>query len=488
MAGVGVKLNRFFEKKSIAADILGFTYSIIITIAPTLMVIVGILLMGRVFGLGESAYLDKELFSCTILYVFIFALLVVSPFNAVLSKYMQDAIYEDRYQDILPCYYLGLVITMIPGCLLGIPFCLWEHFVGGVGVFYVFIGFCTYISMILVFYSMIYLSICKDYEKITIFFLIGMAGAFLLGWFLRFRCGWEVTISMLFSLMAGFLLIAVLEFTAVKRYFSKNSNKYRPVLQYFKRWWHLVVTNFFYTLGLYIHNFVFWTDDARRIVADSFVFNQSYDMATCLAMFTNISATVIFVTHMEMHFREKYKLYSEAVIGGKKIDIDNAKSRMFRQLGNELMNLVRVQFIISVVIYLLCVVFLPQYGFAGMVMRIYPCLAAGYFILFLMYAALLFLYYFNDLPGAILTVLSFCMITFLGSFVVMDLPEIWHGMGLVLGSFVGWSVAYMRLRWVEKHMDTHVFCQGFMVKKVNGPMPSGLVYKKADVSKQEEMA
>ena len=84
-------------------------------------------------------------------------------------------------------------------------------------------------------------------------------------------------------------------------------------------------------------------------------------MATCLALFTNLSATVIFITHMEMHFFEKYKAYSEAVIGGKKADIENAKKRLFRQLGNELMNLVRVQFIISVVAYLLCVVFLPQF-------------------------------------------------------------------------------------------------------------------------------
>lgn len=487
MAGVGVKLNRFFEKKSIAADIAGFTYSIVITIAPVLMVIIGILLMGSVLGLGGVPYLEKELFSCTILYVFIFALLVVSPFNAVLSKYMQDAIYEERYQDILPCYYLGLLITMIPGCLLGIPFCLWEHFVGGVGVFYVFVSFCTYLSMILVFYSMIYLSICKDYEKISIFFLIGMAAAFGLAWLLRFRFKWEVPESMLFSLMTGFFLIAVLEFTAIKRYFVKNSNRYMPVLRYFRKWWHLVVTNFFYTFGLYIHNFVFWTDDTRRIVADTFVFNQSYDMATCLAMFTNISATVIFVTHMEMHFRGKYKLYSEAVIGGKKIDIENTKSRMFRQLGNELMNLVRVQFIISVVIYLLCVVFLPQYGFAGMVMRMYPCLAAGYFILFLMYAALLFLYYFNDLPGAILTVLSFFVVTLSGSIAVMDMAEIWHGMGLVIGSFVGWSVAYARLRWIERNLDTHVFCQGFMVKQAKGPKPSGLVYKRADENKEEEI-
>ena len=484
MAGVGVRLNRIFEKKSIAADIAGFTYSIVITIAPTLVVILGILLMGRVLGFDEVSYLDRELFSCTVLYVFIFSLLVVSTFNAVLSKYVQDAIYEERHQDILPCYYIGLVLNLVPGSLMGAVFCLWEHFVGGVGVFYVFLGFCAYICMILVFYSMLYLSICKDYEKISLFFFLGMAAAFGISLILRFLCGWDVSESMLLAITAGFFLIAVMEYTAVKRYFRENSNRYKPVLRYFGRWWKLVVTNFFYVCGLYVHNFVFWTGDERRILVDTFVFNQPYDMATSLALFTNLSATVIFVTHMEMHFYEKYRAYSESVIGGKKVDIESAKKRMFRQLGNELMNLVRVQFIISVVIYLLCVVFLPQFGFAGMVMRIYPCLAAGYFILFLMYASLLLLYYFNDLTGAVMTVLSFFFVTLFGSILAMRLTEIWYGIGLVIGSFVGWSVAYMRLRWVEKNLDTHIFCQGFILKKENSPKPSGLVYKRKDKTEE----
>ena len=71
-------------------------------------------------------------------------------------------------------------------------------------------------------------------------------------------------------------------------------------------------------------------------------------------------------------------------------------------LSAELMNLVRIQFIISTAVYLLCVVVLPQYGFSGRVMQIYPCLAAGYFILFILYAEIIFLYYFNDLTGALL--------------------------------------------------------------------------------------
>ena len=78
-----------------------------------------------------------------------------------------------------------------------------------------------------------------------------------------------------------------------------------------------MVINFFYTLGLYIHNFVFWTTEMRMVVAYSFVCAQPYDMASCLAMFTNISATVIFIARVEMYFHSRYKAYSEAVIGGR---------------------------------------------------------------------------------------------------------------------------------------------------------------------------
>lgn len=487
MAGIGVKLNRLFEKKSIAADIVGITYGVVITIAPIFMVVIGILLMGNMLELGEVSYLDREIFSCTMMYILIFALLAVAPFSAVFSRYMQDAIYEERYQDILPCYYLGAAMAVAVGCIMGIPFCLREHFTGGVDAFYVFISFCAYISMILVFYSVVYLSSCKDYEKISLFFFIGMAVAFAFAWILRFLCHWGITESMLCSLMAGFLLIAVLEYTAVKSYFKENSNNYRPVLGYFVKWWHLVITNFFYVFGLYVHNFVFWSGDGRRIAADSFVFNQSYDMATCLAaVFTNSSATVIFITHLEMHFHDKYKRYSEAVIGGKKLDIENAKRQMFWQMGNELMNLARVQFIISVVAYLLCIVLAPQYGFGGVVMSIYPCLAAGYFVVFIMYATLLLLHYFNDVLGTIITALSFFFVTLAVSMAVAGLPEIWHGMGLLSGAFVGWTVAYIRLRWVEKNLDVHIFCQGDIIKRESGQKPSGLVYKRTDGNQEEE--
>lgn len=476
MAGIGIKLNKIFSKNTIITNLAGFGYSTAITIAPMFLVIAAVMLMQLLLGISKLGYASRELYSCTVLYIFIFSLLTAAPFNAVLSKYLSDVIYNETYDDILPCYYVGMIMNLSLSCLLGIPFCIWEYIVGKVDILFVFAGYCGYVGLVMVFYSMMYLSICKDYNKISLYFLIGMTVTVFSSLLLVYLFGVEPIFAMLISLDAGFLVIGSLELALVTSYFRVNSGKYREVLKYFKKNWQLVVTNFFYTAGLFVHNFVFWTTDMRMVVVNSFVCMTTYDMASCLAMFTNITASVIFISRVEMRFHERYKAYSEAVIGGRGNDIENAKRRMFSQLSEELMNLVRIQFIVSVVLFFLFVIILPQFGFGGMVMQIYPCLTAGYFILFTMYGAMIFQYYYTDMAGAVMTALTFFAGTLVGSIFATFLTPIWYGIGLVIGAMIGWTVAYHRLRVMEKTLDIHIFCKGNIMKRGHGDKPSNKVY------------
>ena len=485
MAGIGIKLQKIYKKKTILSHLAGFGYSTVVTIAPMFLVIATVLLMSALLGYDTVSYARRGLFSGTLLYIFIFSLLTASPFNAVLSRYMSDVIYEEKYDDILPCFDVGLLLNMIVSCALGIPFCIREYLVGHVNLLFVFTGFCGYISLVLVFYSMLYLSICKDYQKISLYFFFGMGAALGIAALLVKVFHREVVYSMLLALTCGFFLIAVLELATIRRYFQKSSKQYRRVLTYFRIYWKLVIINFLYTLGLYIHNFVFWNTDLQMKVADSFVFAPTYDLATCLGMFTNLSATIIFISRVEMYFHERYRAYSEAVIGGRWQDIENTKKRMFRQLAEELLNLARIQFIISVFVYLVCVVVLPGLGYSGRVMQMYPCLAAGYFILFLFYAEIIFLYYFNDLTGAMLATIGSCSVTFVMSIVSYRWGYLWYGTGLVLGSLVGFTIGYLRLRWVERHMDEHIFCNGDLFPRKNGKMPDSVVFRRSLVKRKK---
>lgn len=485
MAGIGVKLNKIYQKNTITTNIAGFFYSTVVTIAPVLVVILNLMLMQKVLKFHTVRFIDRELFSCTVLYVFIFALLTTSPFNAVLSRYLSDVIFEERFEDVQPCHRVGLLTNLCFSCLFAIPFCFWEHLVGGVPIYYVFTGYCCFVSLVMVFYNMLYLSICKEYQLISFYFLMGMITAFVSSLFFRHVCRLPVGYSMLLALAAGFFLIAVLEWVKIRQFFPENSEQYQRVFEYFRKYWQLILINFLYTLGLFIHNFVFWTTDMAMHLVKTFVCNQPYDMATCLAMFTNISASVIFISRVEMYFHERYRAYADALFGGRGLDISNTKRRMFRQLGSELMTLVRLQFIVSVVVYLVFVIFLPRMGYAGLVIRIYPMVAAGYFVLFLMYAEIIFLYYFEDLNGALMTAISFCGATFLASLIAVRCSHIFYGVGIFIGSVIGFTAAYLRLRWLEKHLDEHMFCRGNIMKQEKGIKPSAKVFDRREQEKSE---
>ena len=231
MAGIGVKLNKIYSKRTIATGIWGAGYSTVISIAPMVVVILAVYLMQRFLGYSKLSYASRELYSCTVLYIFIFGLLTASPFNAVLSKYMSDIIYYDEYDNIIPCYYVGLFMNTILSFIVGVPFCIREYIVGKVDPYFIFLGFFGYMCLMMVFYSMLYLSICKSYKRISLFFLAGMTFTVLISLLFVYVLKMEVTYAMLLSLDLGFMLIGSLEYAQIRSYFRENSGRYKEVLR-----------------------------------------------------------------------------------------------------------------------------------------------------------------------------------------------------------------------------------------------------------------
>lgn len=54
MAGIGVRLNRIFEKNTIATNLIGFAYSTVVTIAPMMVIIINLILMEYLLGFSET--------------------------------------------------------------------------------------------------------------------------------------------------------------------------------------------------------------------------------------------------------------------------------------------------------------------------------------------------------------------------------------------------------------------------------------------------
>ena len=54
MAGIGIKLNKFFDKGTVTGYLAGSGYSVVTTIAPMLLVIADILAMQKILGYSDA--------------------------------------------------------------------------------------------------------------------------------------------------------------------------------------------------------------------------------------------------------------------------------------------------------------------------------------------------------------------------------------------------------------------------------------------------
>ena len=73
MAGIGVKLQKIYDRRTILANLAGFGYSTMVTIAPMFVVIGNVMLMSHFLGYETVGYARRGIiFRHGTLYFYIF--------------------------------------------------------------------------------------------------------------------------------------------------------------------------------------------------------------------------------------------------------------------------------------------------------------------------------------------------------------------------------------------------------------------------------
>lgn len=467
MAGIGFELKKIFKERSVVNLLKGAFYSTFTVIGPMLITIVGFMLLFIVMGYQYIDYESRDLLISIVLYIFIFSLILTSPLSAIISRYIADKFFEEDLGGVMPCYYAGLLINVILGVICCVPFLVITVNTGDVDPLLMMMAGCMFMALLFVFYNMTFLSALKEYKTIVLTFLFGMSLALLLSYFFYQVLLLSFLFSILTSMTIGFMFIGFIIFSLIKKFFKINNNNYMDFLSYLWRYKLLFLTNLCYILGLYVHNFVYWNFEPLAIVVKT-TFHSApvYDTATFLAMMTNVSATVIFTVRVEINFHKHYQVYCQQLLGGTGKDINIAKSNMFHTLAKEILYIVQIQTSISIIIFLLLMIFASFFGFGGMVMTIYPALAAGYFVIYIMYCMIVFLYYYDDRIGAFVSSLVFFVATFAAAILSTYLKPGFYGISPFIGAFFGWTVAFFRLKYIEHNIDRLMFCKGKLVNKV----------------------
>jgi len=467
MAGIGFELRKIFKERGVVSLLKGAFYSTFTVIGPMLITMLSFMVLFAITGYQHIDYESKDLLVSITLYVFVFSLIFTSPLSAVVSRYIADRIFEEDLSAIMPCYYTGLAINMALGLLACAPVAIHMVAKGGVDPVVALIAAGMFMSMLMVYYNMTFISALKEYRTIALTFLAGMAIMLVLGFGMYRLIGVPFLRAVLGSMMAGFLYIGLQLYAFIRRFFNTTNHDYWGLLPYLRRFWLLLMTNMFYILGMYAHNFVFWFKSSLSItVAGTLYSAPVYDMAAFLAMMTNVSLLIIFTVRVETNFHERYQDYCQQLLGGVGKEIVMAKNNMFQIMVKEIQYIAQVQTGLSMIIFLFLMICAPALNFGGAIMTIYPALAAGYFVIFLMYCSIIMLFYFDDGLGAALSAGTFFVVTLVVSLAATSFRPSLYGIGAFIGAFCGWTIAFFRLRYIERNINRQMYCKGDLVKRV----------------------
>jgi uncharacterized membrane protein len=182
----------------------------------------------------------------------------------------------------------------------------------------------------------------------------------------------------------------------IRQHFPTRSNHYFDFLLYVKRYPVLILYNALYTVGLYVHNFIYWIFPLTRDQVGLFLYSAEYDMATFLAMLTTLPATVLFVVGMETNTYTCYSNYIAAVNSAPKAVIDKTQSDLERNILQEYAKMTEVQAVVSLLLIVVGMSVFPYWGISSGIIEMYPFLACGYFFSFMMFMTTTLMLYFES--------------------------------------------------------------------------------------------
>jgi len=139
--------------------------------------------------------------------------------------------------------------------------------------------------------------------------------------------------------------------------------------------------------------------------------------------------------------------------------IEKNRIQMVRTITLELFYIYEVQLIITLLFTSLGIIFLPMIGYGGLVLNYFPILGISLYTTSLMYFTTVFLYYFDDQAGSLMTMLVFFVVTLAATLIVLRLGISYFPLPLLAGGMASWIYAFLRLRDYLGNINAQLFCR-----------------------------
>ncbi len=310
MAGIGFRLRDLSKTGALSGLLLAYGFAGIIGSGPWVLSIVGILLIG-IMNM-ENAFTPHYVgeFQVSVTYLMAISLILTSPLQLMISRFIADRIYQKQDEHVLPNLTGAiLVVITITGTLAGIS--LVYLFTGSVLYRVLMLSGLVILSTIWI--VVIVLSGVRAYREILL--------AFLLGYGITVLAAIELGKFGLEGLLSGFVLgQAVLLFMLLVVVFRTYSSVKFIAFDFLRRsqiFPSLAITGLVYNVAIWADKFIFWFNPQTSVaIIPPLRASHIYDLPIFLAYLSIIPGMAVFLLRMETDFAEQYKNFYEAINGG----------------------------------------------------------------------------------------------------------------------------------------------------------------------------
>ncbi|MEG0996630.1 MAG: exopolysaccharide Pel transporter PelG, partial [Clostridia bacterium] len=374
----------------------------------------------------------------------------------LLSRYVADQLYQDHMERVMPSFFGGCVLLMVPGGLL---YALLLIQAPTIPLIDRCLNWLLFMLLIPVWLQLSYITAAKDYRRILRVFALGIAVALLLGWGM-IELGIRVVTSLMASMVVGYGIMLVGFTQVLLRYFPVGSGSSFRFLEWFDRTPELLAIGFFTMAGAFAHLILMWFSPLGEVVVGPFRQASHHDAAAFFAYLVTIPTSINFIISVEVTFYQKYWNYFDAITtGGTLAQILLARKSMTVVLKQEIFKLANVQIFCLVAYVVLMRYFLQTIGFTTEMIAMFQINAIGYSSYAIGNSLMLLQLYFNDRKGALASALVFFTVNCVATWVTMHISSLYYGVGFALAGAAFYLTALPRLLQYVNDIDYHVFCQ-----------------------------
>lgn len=433
MAGIGFALNKLVNKKSFLGKISGYFYT---TSSCLGSMILGFVLLFTIQYFARALGQDMtimETFTSYITNMVFLSMILFSPFSLVLSRYLSDMIY-DKKQGHIKSSFWGVISIIVPISLIIVAPILIISKISTLDIILLLMLLAEFVSTWVI---TLYVTILKEYKKITLTFLLSIALSIILLMSCYQMKMLNMEIMLLIIIASYGIVLVLLTQILQKQLVDDNSNNTYEFTKWFSKYPSLFFAGLFSTLATLIHFYIMWFGPSGKEVKGLIHSAPNYDLPAIMAYFSTIITSITFIAVLEPNFYTKYaKFFKLLNKSGNYKQLQTAKREMQTTLKIELRNLILKQLVCTLffVIVISKILSNLNIGMTQSMIECFKVLCIAYSLYAIGNVIMQMQLYFADNKGAFWTSSIFLITTTLGTFITTFFEQTFLGLGITIGS------------------------------------------------------